>query len=164
MAPQPDLIQTSPMLHHYDVSIIDETTYLFHTDRGAEYVLSFVYIGGGDIPMYAFNIDRRCERESNGDDNLIRNTVVYVLQLFFEEEQNAILSTCDADEISSAARYRLFKRWFRQMDDGTIAIRDEKISTGSVETWAMMFYRKDSMLAALYNEYMDDYISLMDEI
>ncbi len=114
--------------------------------------------------MYAFNIDRRCERESNGDDNLIRNTVVYVLQLFFEEEQNAILSTCDADEISSAARYRLFKRWFRQMDDGTIAIRDEKISTGSVETWAMMFYRKDSMLAALYNEYMDDYISLMDEI
>lgn len=111
MALPQDTILTRPMLHHYDVDEVGPLHYIFTTIGGSIYDLSFINVGEYDsLPVYAFNIDRKEAEHCNGSDNMVRNTVAYVLHLFFENIDNAILSTCDIDDGKHNARHRLFKR------------------------------------------------------
>lgn len=165
MAPPQDTILTRPMLHHYDVDEVGPLHYIFTTIGGSIYDLSFINVGEYDsLPVYAFNIDRKEAEHCNGSDNMVRNTVAYVLHLFFENIDNAILSTCDIDDGKHNARYRLFKRWFNDLNDGNFTFLESQVNTGYGKTWAMLYYHKDSILVSLIKKYFEDYLQLMNEL
>lgn len=159
-----DMILTRPM-QHYNVEVIGEYQYRFDTDQGITYILTFVYIGGNEnLPIYAFNIDRLAERNSNGDGNMIRNTVAYVIDLFFQNESNAILSTCDNDDKDSSTRYRLFRMWFNSIHDDTVVRKERQVRTGDGYTWALLYYKRDNIIGHIIEQYFDDYADMMDEL
>lgn len=152
------------MRQHYNVEEIGRYQYRFVTDQKATYILSFVYIGGNDnLPIYAFNIDRLSERSSNGDNNLIRNTVAYVIELFFKNNENAILSTCDTDDKDASVRYRLFRMWYNTMEDGSLIRKEQRVSTGYGDTWALLYYKKGSIIGSLVEQYFEDFIDMMNQ-
>lgn len=151
-------------MQRYNVDEIGQYQYKFVTDQNITYILSFVYIGGNDnLPIYVFNIDRLADRSSNGDNNLIRNTVAYVIEMFFANNENAILSTCDADEKDSSVRYRLFRMWYNLLEDGSLVRKEHCVSTGDGNTWALLYYKKDSIIGSLIEKYFEDYVEMMNQ-
>lgn len=164
MVLQLDMIPTS-LMQRYNIEEIGRYQYRFVTEDNITYILSFIYIGNEtSLPVYAFNIDRLSEKRSSKSNNKILNTVRYALELFFSNEENAILSTCDSDERSSAARHRLFRIWFEKLNDGSIVRKEQLIKNELFNTWALMYYKKNNIFSTLLEQYFNDYAELMNLI
>lgn len=91
--------------------------YGFVTESDTKYHLSFIQVPS-DYPLFSFSI----EREDRVDkvypyDKRIKDTVIYVLQIFFESEYNALLYTCDITEGLHYARFKLFSIWYLEFKD-----------------------------------------------
>lgn len=95
---------------------------------------------------------------------MIRNTVAFVIEDFFSINENAILSTCDTDDKDASVRYRLFRKWYNLLEDGTLIRKEQRVSTGEGETWALLYFKKDSIIRSLIEKYFDDYIEMMNEL
>lgn len=152
-------------MQHYNIEEIAHYQYRFITEDNITYILSFIYIGAEtSLPIYAFNIDRLSEKRANRYKDKILNTIRYVLELFFSDEENAILSTCDTDERSSEARYRLFRIWFEKLNDGSIVRKEQHIKNEAINTWALLYYKKENIFGPLLEQYFDDYSEIMGEL
>lgn len=126
----------------------------------------FVYTSElGEIPVYAFNIERAVKgRETTEDKYMIRNTVAYVLEMFFRDIDNAILSTCDVDDGKQMGRKRLFDSWYKQLAPDEIQMIDAKVDSGVGMTWATMYYHRDNMFRSLIESAFREYGEVMNAL
>ena len=151
-------------MKHYDVQEIAPLHYVFDTNGGGRYELAFVYSSElGEIPVYAFNIERIAKgTESDEDKNMIRNTVAFVLKIFFEEVDNAILSTCDVDDGMQMGRKRLFDSWYKKLAPSDIIMIDAQVDSGYGMTWATMYYHRDNIFRSLIENAFREYQEVMN--
>ena len=136
---------------HYPLVQTDELCFSFATDGGSKYELVFVFLPSEQsIPLYTFNIERLVDGKHLLADSIkIRNTIAFALQSFFENIDNAILSTCEVDDGKQFARKKLFDRWFNQLNDGNVLMMETQVDSGIGMTWATMYYHKDNMFRSL---------------
>lgn len=153
-------------MKHYDVHEIAPLHYMFDTNGGGRYELAFVYSSElGEIPVYAFNIERIAKgKETAEDKDLVRDTVAYVLQLFFDDVDNAILSTCDVDDGMQMGRKRLFDSWYKKLAPPEIMMIDAQVDSGMGMTWATMYYHRDNMFRSLIENAFREYEEVMNAL
>lgn len=163
---QPLVMNQKEIAQHYKVEEIAPLHFIFTTEGGSQYELSFVASSEmGEIPIYVFNIGRSVRgKENDTCHNYIRNTVAYVLQLFFQDIDNAILSTCEVDDGMQNARKRLFDRWFNELAPKEILILDATIDTGMETTWATLYYHQDNMFRSILECNFREYQELMNSM
>lgn len=85
--------------NHYDV-YEEENGYCFNTDSGNTYYVTFIkyppiseYLS---VDIFMMNIDRADElNHLNGDNNLVRNTILYIIWKFFSLHNDALITICD---------------------------------------------------------------------
>lgn len=110
---------------HYDV-YEEENGYCFNTDSGNTYYVTFIkyppiseYLS---VDIFMMNIDRADElNHLNGDKNLVRNTILYIIWKFFSLHNDALITICDIMDGRQACRKRLFNRWFNEFADGELS-------------------------------------------
>lgn len=153
----------------YDVTCLsDGLSYRFLTEGGSEYELQFIpfdfFEGMPPGMLYVFNIDRLVRGDRPDDAERIRNSVAYAIWLFFRQVDNAILTTCEVDDGMQLGRKRLFDRWFRQMNDGSILALSARQSTGLGTTDATLYYHRDNVFRSDLEREFNRYIDLMNEM
>ena len=106
----------------YEIIEEADLTYAFTTKHGITYHTYFLdysaYLPG--LPnVYTFNIEPE-DDNPHPIDNRIAYTVVYLLQRFFADNENAMIMICDNLDGKELKRERLFARWFLRYGDGNI--------------------------------------------
>lgn len=146
----------------YEVEEQGEGIYAFRTEAGSIYSLQFIeYAFFDGLPVYIFNIDRNQRTSHPADSTKIENTVGYVLHQFFQRIDDAIFATCDVDDGMQRSRKRLFDRWLRHMNDGSILTLTTRQDTGDgIMTDATLYYHRDNMfrleLERLFRDMVDE--------
>lgn len=84
--------------------------YHFVTDLGTEYELTFYQIHAS-YPIYSFAIER--QSDTYHADARVHATVMHVLRLFFEQDLNAMVFTCEVEDGRQYARFKLFDKWYQ---------------------------------------------------
>lgn len=133
----------SDLQNHYEVSE-NEYGYQFTTSAGVLYYLTFIayppisdFLATG---LYMFNIERAVSGRLGQHDDRVRNTVLYVLDLFFQAHEDALITICDISDNKQAARKRLFDSWFRQFNDHRLIRLDEECLIDDVPTSVSLFF------------------------
>ena len=86
----------------------------FVTDNGMRYSVSFledIPLGGCDT--YQFGFRKRDEIHSSHDAK-VKDTLIAIIEQFFEENKNVLLYICDTSDAREEKRNRLFIRWFEE--------------------------------------------------
>ena len=90
------------------------------------------------------NIDRADElNHLNGDNNLVRNTILYIIWKFFSLHNDALITICDIMGGRQACRKRLFNRWFNEFANGELSKLEATLSVEGTETYASLIFRTD---------------------
>ena len=109
---------------HYYVMLSPRGGYIFETQSGIHYTISFeddTPIGG--CGTYQFIIERM-ERERSAHDPMVEQTILAIIDEFFAENLNVLLYICDDSDGREANRNRLFLSWFKKhADPNRFAIR-----------------------------------------
>ena len=132
---------------HYDVHE-EENGYCFNTDSGNTYYVTFIkyptiseYLS---VDIFMMNIDRADEQNHlNGDNNLVRNTILYIIWKFFSLHNDALITICDIMDGRQACRKRLFNRWFNEFADGELSKLEATLSVEGTEAYASLIFRTD---------------------
>ncbi len=102
---------------------IDDYYYVFHVKKGLEYTVKFkpsFWLSSSDAFEVSIENDLLLQ-SSRGFDNQLNATIIAILFNFLEIIPNCSISyICDSSggNNRSAARARLFKRWFLQNNNG----------------------------------------------
>lgn len=141
--------------NHYNFSDT-ECGYEFVTKNGVVYLVSFVLYpvlnDDASFSFYSFNIDR-CSEKKGQDDIKVRNTVAFILNLFFEKHNDAIITVTDCSDSKQAARRRLFSRWFEQLSDNQLGKIEGVVNIENKDIFVSLLYRAgnsetDNMISA----------------
>lgn len=132
--------------NHYEVIEI-ENGYQFTTMAGVDYFLTFFsYPTVSDFlstNIYMFNIERATfPYAPNGgqDDVKVRNTVLFVLELFFQEHEDALITICDVVDGKQFARKRLFDLWFRKFNNDRLIKLESECQIDDVPTFVSLLF------------------------
>lgn len=103
--------ETSP----YQVKGTDKPGVLeFYTDHGVHYLVDFIL---DDLIMsstvYQFGIANINNVPSPRDEK-VRETIITIIQNFFEENVKALLYICETGDGKQSMRNRLFRSWFEK--------------------------------------------------
>ena len=104
-------------LAHYYVMLSPRGGYIFETESGIHYTISFEEenpIGG--CGTFQFIIEKM-ERERSAHDPRVEQTILTIIDEFFTENLNVLLYMCDDSDGREANRNRLFLSWFRKHAD-----------------------------------------------
>lgn len=71
---------------------------------------------------------------------MVKNTIAYILHLFFHSKSNALVSIYDSVDGKQHCRKRLFERWFNEFNDGTLVKIDGTFFIDNEETYAISIY------------------------
>ena len=85
--------------------------YLFTTDYGIEYSVSFDDEDNFEFKSYWLNLTNLSHQKSPGDVK-IAQTVICIIEEFFRQNPDILLYLCSTDRGQQAQRSRLFLRWF----------------------------------------------------
>ena len=85
--------------------------YLFTTDYGIEYSVSFDNEDNFEFNSYWLNLTNLSHQKSPGDVK-IAQTVICIIEEFFRQNPDILLYLCSTDRGQQAQRSRLFLRWF----------------------------------------------------
>lgn len=85
--------------------------FLFRTDHGIEYVVSFDEDDNALYTAYWFNLTNPSHAKSPSDVK-IAQTVICIIEEFFRQNPDILLYLCSTDGGQQAQRARLFLRWF----------------------------------------------------
>jgi len=99
---------------HYYVMLSPKGGYIFETEGGIHYTISFeeeMPIGG--CSTFQFIIEKM-ERVRSGYDSKVEQTILAIINEFFVEHLNVLLYLCDDSDGREANRNRLFLAWFRK--------------------------------------------------
>jgi len=158
MAPSQDSRPIAPSKMVFDIETIGELYYRFTTDGGSVYeVVFFHQPNDTGVPLYVFNIDRVVRStHSDHDANAVRDTVAEIVKAFFEDVDNAIITTCDNVDGKQNGRKRLFDRWYNSLNDGSIQMLSTHVVETEYDTWASMYYHKDNMFKTILERLFSD--------
>ena len=110
-------------LHHinskspYRVICSDKGDYLFATDKGINYTISFTEefpLGGCMSYQFCIHNDNKIH---DSYDNKISTTIIAIIEEFFLQNLNVLLYICDTSDNREEVRNRLFIRWFKEYAD-----------------------------------------------
>lgn len=118
--------------------------YQFSTITGVDYFLTFFsyptvtdYLSTN---VYMFNIERSTLIVSGQDDVKVRNTIIYVLELFFQEHEDALITICDVVDGKQFARKRLFDSWFRKFNNNRLIKLESECKIDNVSTFVSLLF------------------------
>ena len=108
----------------YYVMLSPKGNYIFETERGIHYSLSFEEdTPFGGCETYQFIIDK-IDRVRSPHDPKVEDTILAIIDAFFTEWQNVLLYICDTSDGREANRNRLFLSWFeKHAQPGRFTIR-----------------------------------------
>ena len=130
----------------YDVMMVDSNTYRFVTDYGVEIAISFDL---DDLlehcEAYMFNITN-VNKHRSPRDMQVRDTVIAIIDNFFETNEFSLLYICETGDRKQALRNRLFDSWFAYAngkEQYVIMVANIQDLEG-VNNYAAMILRKDN--------------------
>lgn len=143
----------SALQNHYEISEC-ENGYTFFTHSGNQYFVFFIeYPLFDDAPythVYSVTIERVDEENHNtGVLHELRNTIIYILEMFFRNHQNALISVCDTEGEKQHARNRLFSAWVKCFAPDDVICISTPIHIEENETYAMLLYMRDNIDAVI---------------
>ena len=98
----------------YYVMISPQGGYIFETEKGIHYTISFEEESSfGGCNTYQFIIEKR-ERVHSAHDPKVEQTILAILNQFFLENLDVLLYMCDDSDGREANRNRLFLAWFKK--------------------------------------------------
>lgn len=119
--------ETSSFQHPYNVTISDNSTYQFITEGGILYVAYFIccsHYAPELTNTFMFNFEN--EGAARTIDLRVRETIVYIIDEFFKNNQNSIIYICDSLDGRELARKRLFDQWYiTYKQDRNYILREE---------------------------------------
>lgn len=126
----------------------EDNGYCFKTDSGNTYYVTFIkyptiseYLS---MNVFMMNIDRADEKNhQNGDKNLVRNTILYIVWKFFSLHDDALITICDIMDGRQSCRRRLFNMWFNEFSNGDLSKLEATLSIEGTETYASMIFKAD---------------------
>ena len=138
-------MKQSYLQNRYDV-IENVQGYQLTTITGVDYFLTFFsYPTVSDFlstNVYMFNIERSTFLNGGQDDVKVRNTIIYVLDLFFQEHEDALITICDVMDGKQFARKRLFDFWFRKFNDDRLIKLESECKIDDVPTFVSLLFPK----------------------
>ncbi|MBQ7150592.1 MAG: hypothetical protein IJS06_06500 [Prevotella sp.] len=98
----------------YYVMISPQGGYIFETEKGIHYTISFEEESSfGGCGTYQFIIEKR-ERTRSAHDPKVEQTILAILNQFFVEHLDVLLYLCDDSDGREVNRNRLFLTWFKK--------------------------------------------------
>lgn len=98
----------------YYVMLSPRGSYIFETDNGIHYTISFEEeTSFGGCNTYQFVIEKR-ERARSAHDPKVEQTILAIVNQFFQEHLDVLLYMCDDSDGREANRNRLFLAWFKK--------------------------------------------------
>ena len=98
----------------YLVKQSDDGDYVFQTAKGVIYGIGFIEndpLGGCET--YQLSISNQNKMHALYDPD-VKNTILIIIDEFFQENLDGLLYMCDTSDSREAARNRLFLRWFEK--------------------------------------------------
>lgn len=140
------MMEQSYLQNHYEI-IENEYGYQFRTIAGVDYFLTFLsYPTVSDllsVNIYMFNIERASMHDTQNvgqDDVKVRNTILYVLDMFFKEHEDALITICDVNDGKQFARRRLFDSWFRKFNNNRLRKIESECMVGETITSVSLMF------------------------
>ena len=105
----------SHLLRPYKIQKADDATYYFETSYGLKYKAYFIEYPADTYELYSFSFEKEESRAFY--DPRIKDTIITVLENFFESKNSILGYTCDVTDGREMARKRLFDLWFKQVQN-----------------------------------------------
>lgn len=135
-------MRLSYLQNHYDLEEVKDG-YRFLTDSNVEYYLTFIeYPVVGEFlatKIFMFNIERATKKVGQNDIKLL-NTILYVLDDFFNKNDDALITLSDISDNRQAARKRLFDSWFKKYNDGRLEKLDGEYYIDECQVFVSLLY------------------------
>lgn len=140
-------------LNHYNYQSCG-VGYSFVTDEGNKYIVSFleynIFPEARNTKLYMFNIERiDSSVQNHGQNSKVRNTIICILNQFFQNYTNAIVTVCDMTDGRQDARFRLFSQWTNQFLSSDIVCVKASFYVDSIKTHAALYYNVNNIDAAI---------------
>ena len=137
------MMEQSYLQNHYDI-VENDYGYQFSTTTGVNYFLTFLsYPTVSDFlstKIYMFNIERSNYIDGGQDDIKVRNTINNVLDHFFSEHENALITICDILDGKQFARKRLFDSWFQKFNNKRLIKIESECFIDNVPTYVSLMF------------------------
>lgn len=144
------MVKELDLLNHYEIKEC-EYGYQFLTAFEISYTITFIEYPTVSIclstPVFMLNIERGNvigHGHSNGDDNRVRNTILYLIKTFFEKNEKALITLCDVVDGRQGARKKLFDQWYKEFSKDRFCKLDASCYIEEEETFASLFFRNDT--------------------
>ena len=132
------------LLRPFDFKKVDELYYTFISRDGITYNVFFSplqEIYPKLINTYSFSIERE-DKNAHPIDARIAVTVATILKRFFENNENAMIMICDTLDGKEAKRRKLFDRWYKRFNDGSLEKYDASASTAEYELFISIYFTR----------------------
>lgn len=134
-------------LSPYEVQMaVSPSVYRFITDYEVEILISFDSDDLlGSREAYMFNISNINGQKSPRDIK-VRNTIISIINNFFEENEVALLYICETCDSKQAMRNRLFESWFAYANESErfMIMVANVHDLEDVDNYAAIILRKDN--------------------
>ena len=130
--------------------------FLFTSDSGVELAVSFV---DDDLITKATSFQLVISNVNNKHsprDKKVQNTILAIVEEFFEKNQAALLYVCETGDGKQMARYRLFSYWFDLFEYSKryTSLSTSLVDEDGVMNAATLFIRNDNTyLTEIVNEF-----------
>ncbi|MFC4677227.1 DUF6169 family protein, partial [Dysgonomonas termitidis] len=104
--------------------------YSFITVSGIEYTAYFICCSNYDKSLentFMFNFEHKGERAAKTSDPRIRETILCIIELFFQNNRNSMIYICDSLDGRELCRKRLFDIWGNECRDRFRHIHKEEL-------------------------------------
>lgn len=131
--------------HCYHVIQVAGDTIEFVTDSGVEYQINFM----PDYTLweeyaYQFVIINK-NKKSSPNDSKLKDTLIYIVEDFFENNKNILLYICETGDGKQAARSKLFLRWFASYSRSSeYFFKSTEVISDEEQDFAAIILRKDN--------------------
>ncbi|MBQ1696896.1 MAG: hypothetical protein II075_03335 [Bacteroidales bacterium] len=148
----------------YDVSYNTNGAYLFVSDYGVRYAVTF---DDGENPFftaYWFNLTNLENKTSPGDKK-VAQTIICIIEEFFRKNPDILLYMCSTEGGLQAQRARLFLRWFngaKQREQYVIRTNEVRGENRN-EYVAMIVQRNNPLLDDIIRRYESD-VAMFNEL
>lgn len=149
----------------YHVHVWQEERHIltFTTDYALVYQISFFI----DESLYVENVYQFVIEEMNGThaahDDKIEQTIVAILNSFFQDSKRSLAFVCDTKKGYASARNHLFERWFRKYAGLQLIKMDGVIYTEGEVYYTSIITRKDNPNLELLQANYSNYIELLQK-
>ena len=143
----------------------DGDIYRFETDNGIKYLVDFELDSNPYYTAYWFNLANP-ERSKSPNDKKIPQTVICIIEEFFNKNPEIMLYMCSTANNQQAQRARLFLRWFNgyeQRQRYYIKAVEVKGDENRKEYIALIMQRSNPQLDEIVSRF-DSEIAMFNEL